>query len=544
METMEQQVMGPYVIEVFESFVGAFYTNLYNFLVDEMQYAPFCEALLAAQAELKIQLNEQLTPLFTVDVQQMASIDRLHYLKDAYVHIAHRCADFQRDVSELLQLYFPDKYPDYFYATYKLNSALQKEVEQLSVQMEEQAKLQIILKQEIDVRKENEQQLKTTIDELTEENVELDERVIILMEEHVDLTDQVVAFKEQVEELKNEVDELSEEKLQLQSHADTLVREHAKLNEHIDLLIEKETALKERGAELTKNNVELKKTQADLGSEVEELVNEKVQLKEHAEMLTEEKAALQNEVAALGKDKVQQLQAKAETLQQTADSENIEHYEQQITALQATNEHLTQQVDNLFRENSDLLSRQKLEEAMSNHSNQKMKMLKEEYEQQEAELQQVVAQRDTYKKNLEALQREVSDQQQKVQQFAKLYKEQLQSNKAMEQLKAENEKLQQQKSEILNFIDNMPKVSSGSTSKELALLKEEVEQRREDEYKLRREIKELNLKIVTMEKAELFNGADGDSPWKTRYEQLMKRYEADTSKLKNEFIALRNKLKK
>lgn len=375
METMEQQVMEPYVIEVFESFVGAFYTNLYNFLVDEMQYAPFCEALLAAQAELKKQLNEQLTPLFTVDVQQMASIDRLHYLKDAYVHIAHRCADFQRDVSELLQLYFPDKYPDYFYATYKLNTALQKELGQLSVQVEEQAKLQVMLEEEIDVWKEKEQQLKTMIDELTEENVELDERVVELTEENVNLTNQVMAFVEKTEELQNEVDELSEEKLQLENNVDTLAKEQAELNEHIDVLTEEKTALQNKIDKLAKDEVQLI-------SKLETLVKENTKLNERVEILNEDKVQLVEQVEALGEQK-EELHEQYRNIREQHEALQQQHHtlEERMTMLTSTLQDADDNGRALQREMTQL---QSLYEE-----------LKEEYALSEATVQQLKAEAET-----------------------------------------------------------------------------------------------------------------------------------------------------
>lgn len=154
-QLQEQQMMQPYVIEIFESFVASFYTALYEQLIDEMKNPQFSAELMEQHLQWKQTLQPVLTAQFEVDVTKIATIENIQHMKTAYIEIAQSCAAFQFTVAELLHKHFPKKYPDYFLTAHrrieeKIAAQVQEIEQGYKVQMDHLIQQHETLQQELE----------------------------------------------------------------------------------------------------------------------------------------------------------------------------------------------------------------------------------------------------------------------------------------------------------------------------------------------------------------------------------------------------------
>lgn len=307
-QLQEQQMMQPYVIEIFESFVASYYTALYEQLINEMKNPQFSTELMELQLQWKQTLQPILTAQFEVDVTKVATIENIQYMKTAYIEIAQSCASFQFTVAELLHKHFPEKYPDYFLTAHR------RIEEKIATQVQE---IEQVYKEEIDRIL---QQREALLEEI--ENCQL---AFALANETVQ------SLKQQTEAQQNELKHLTDEKATKQSKFEQLLKEH-------DLLQQQVQALQE---ELVDNQQHLMQTQS-ISQSLEQNVE---QLQSMVQQQKQEMSQLQVQNATLADAKEQ---AEHELQQQTTLNERLT--EQMVSA-----EHSRADVRNILSSVGDKL---------------------------------------------------------------------------------------------------------------------------------------------------------------------------------------------
>lgn len=172
LEEIELHFSKKHFPEVFQAFAGTMFEALHHYLIDEWKDETFLDAYQLAQTSLVKQVDvilEEYEP--SIPCFQLSNTEQLDLAIDAFIDLGGICAQFQKDVAQLLSEHFPKKYPMFFYDITSQLQPLQQEIEEFKTEIE-------LLKEKLEKKEEHLEHYRLTTQELkVEKKLLIDQQV-------------------------------------------------------------------------------------------------------------------------------------------------------------------------------------------------------------------------------------------------------------------------------------------------------------------------------------------------------------------------------